>query len=452
LEGDACTRAWKTMITVAPRLNSSQAERLCQVALHHSLWKDFAIGREDIRTAVGNCAAALSKQMLSELALDLAAAAAARDAKTNNDHVATVNLLTYVVGLCDDETKMKVREIAFHKGAQLSPEMILVSSKIVERNLFANGIDDWVKIIINDLRLEVQHLKAGEQVQSISGSMMQFTQTANDGSSLVVHIRSGMPIRAALSQRDKISDKVFGELIDAICEGIANPFNLLSNRIHLVQVVDDAAPHLNEFQAEQLSKLLMLIAEGQIDSSVEEMSESEANHPLNRFRMNAGTPSDLQAVSLFALAEIEKATPSNRRHTISAIVGKAMRHPSSRVRSYAFRAWSTLPQLAPNGRIYVLLAAGGSDKQEAWEALVALSEAKGIELTEREWLGLLRNCEAAVTGGDRDMRCVVARCLVSLRGDYPNPSLAAEGERILEGLKTDLCYSVRRIANGLGEE
>ncbi len=250
---DTCRRAWRALSHIAIQLEESDADRLCESAMKHRFWMSFDVERKVLRKAVGNCLAKCSDEIKNKATIDLADAVLANDSKTNDDYLTTINLLAYACSICSDDTKKHVESKVYPKGTKLTPELILIAPSIVTNELFGDGIDDWVEKVTKELKLEVQHVKKGESPVSVSGSMMQYTINKPDGGIHLVHIRSEAPIKAALARHKNISAEVFDNLLLAIESSIADPDNLFSNRIALVQTLTDSASSMSCEQASRVT-------------------------------------------------------------------------------------------------------------------------------------------------------------------------------------------------------
>ena len=451
-EEEACRRPWAAMKHIAKQVQNVEADRLCQVAVKHRFWKGFDTARVSLRNAVGNCLRTCSQDVMKMVAEDLANAVGAGDSKTNEDYLQTINLLAYACGLAGEETKQHVEEKVYPKGGKLTSEFMLIAPSIVSRELFSNGVDEWVKKVTEELKLEVQHLGPGEKPKPVSGSMMQFTVRKQDGGQHLVHIRSEVSLKAAISRRTDMSDAVFDGLLAAIEQGIVDADNLLTNRIALVRLLPEVACYLTESQAIRVAQKLVPLAKGEIENKIEEMSEEQAEHPLSRYRVKWGSKHDLQAVSLLALAEVEKSQATGLRRKVGNLIQQGMGSDSPRVRCHAFRAWAAHPPLAPDTRLQVLLATAEADKQVVAEAFAAIREAAQPGFSHKESRPFLRHSRLAARSADRDVRWCVASCLNAVQARLPSDVAKREAEQLLKQLAKDICYSVRSAATASGRE
>lgn len=447
VEKNSCSSAWKAMAKIAERLDSSRTEKLVRAALAHTLWTDFSIERETLRVVVANTARNLSDALLTEVGLNLAHAVVSNDSKTTSDYSTTINALTYIWSLCDAEVRTQIDGIVYPKGARLTPELIAAANKICQRNLFPDGLDSWAKRVTEELRLEVQHLGPDQKPTPISSSLMQFQKTNNDGSTHFVHIRSEIAVEAAILQRQHISDDVFSDLIEALCDGISNTGNSLSNRIHLVQTIESAASNLTDHHRNRLSQILIGFVNGEIHSEVDNLTESDA-HPLSRYRMNVGKPSELVAVSLEILAKIEKANTGPPNRQLRSAIVKALQSDFPLIRRFAFYAWSEVPQILPDAIIHMIMATIDANEDVAVDALKALANAKAVGMRRREWHGLLSGCESASKSSNSALRRAAGTCLTSLRAMAPSKAISAQIDQLLVTLANDACYSVRQSVEG----
>lgn len=436
-------KAWECAEAIAPLLRDSEASTLCQVAMSHRMWKKFSVHRSTLRDAVGPCVPLLPVEQVTSL-VDNLIEQVSLPSKTEDDIISTVNLLAFAVDRCDDATKTRVATTLFPKGKGLPWPLVMAAPKLLAGKVLQVNWDKSFEILLNDLRHEVQHLTEGEAPTPVSSSVMQYHENLPNGDQRLIHILSLVSVQAALEHRSQIPDEKWNPLIDAMLDGVANPFNLLTNRIQHVKLLGRAAEHLNEEQIDKIFAVLAPISRGRIKTNLDEMSEEEANHPLNRFRIHGGTPADLQAIAIQTLAMIEKAYPKSYGRKLNQIITDGLMSSHRVIRQLALWAWAEAPGRASIPGLLVLLSTRDPNAQVAAAAIEAFGATNGHSLSMKEFNGLIDSCRTAASSQNPRLRTAAAYCLRQVRKNLPGQQLQKLADNLLESLENDICFSVRR--------
>ena len=127
-------------------------------------------------------------------------------------------------------------------------------------------------------------------------------------------------------------------------EMIASPHNLLANKAVLAHYTGRFSEFLPSGDADLLVNALSPLAEGQV-SDVNSGESGNADDPLNPFKINTGTPAQVQSTALIALARLDKSQPGVRTAIIQDLIAAGLAHTDASVRrrSYIAASWLSEP-------------------------------------------------------------------------------------------------------------
>ncbi|QDV45294.1 hypothetical protein Enr13x_51700 [Stieleria neptunia] len=444
----AISRAWDTLAKLSWRLDSSQAEKLVRSAIQHPIWLAPVEGRNQVLTvrdkmmqSLTHCSDKISPACYTEL-ID-ASLPLALDRKQHTDYPDAINLLCSLADAGDEEAKQRLRASLFPSGQPLDEYRLQVIGKFGAEISNPEALSADARNVANRVRQQVQTCPLGQEVKTEAGSFGVFTIQKGDRK-LAVQMAGTVYLNAILRHRKHLAKDSLEALLSAIVDMIREPENLISNKVQLVQAIKSIGDTCSDEQAKCIFEVLAPISSGEVTEPPSSMSSAEAENPLNPFRVATGNPSDLQGVSIYTLACIDRDKPGVFGGALDGIIEKGLTSHQAQVRALALAAAREKPTLSEAEFTAIIMSTRDHDPTVANAAFCALANKKSLKLNRPQWRLLIHSSGLASRSDAVVLRRAAAYCCAKLRGYLSIKSLHRDLDAVLIALSNDKCASVRR--------
>ena len=426
---------------LAPRLTCRQAERIVDVAVAQECWGAGSMVRRCLIEAVSECVPHLSPERLAQLARQCVSLVT--DAKADIDYVNALSLLCVIANHCDVATRAVLADALYPSGSSTVPSVLLQVCDVFGREVGTGvQLSAWAEEIAGDLALQVQHLGVDDEPQVVGGGFgtMQWTRGREK---VVVQINgSSRELAALLSHRRLLSHESVCKLLNAGLGMIAEDDNVLGNKAMLAYHLAGFSDCMPDELLKTAFAVLSPLAAGNVHEPCNVMGASQASNPLNPFKMNMGTPTEVHGLALYALASIEeeRAAYGDR---LGLLLNKSMVHSDPSVRMWAFRAVRQMHRSSQSASTAVLMGTRDSDPIAAEWAFSVIAHKREITFTASEWEALILSLTMAHASPHVNLRRTAAYTVASLLEKSPAPSVSKRLVALKRALAKDVCYSVR---------
>lgn len=433
------TAAWETLPALGPRLNSNQARDIIRTATRHGLWENPNHLRKYIIEAVNECVAVLAPEDLLPLAQQTIPLATTF--KHDIDYRQAINLLAHIAQRGGDNAKATI-------GNALYPTEIVENAVLMQAAQFFGrqlaGEKEASRLaeqIAADVRKQVQILGPEDQGTRVAEAYGQIS-VQREEDTIVVSIYSFTGLEAVINHRELLSEDSLKLLVGAILSMISEPENVAANKVGLINSLIRLTDRLTLELASSVFETLTPIAVGNMDLPT---IGSNADNPLNPFKMDTGKPSQVRGAALYALACVTERMPETYGERMNALIEQASTDLDPDIRRSAFTAARRVIALSTPVTMGLLLGTRDADPNTAYAAYAAFATKKDLHLTDTLWHQLVYSLTMACNSPNVQIRLVAAHTIVNLREQDANEDIRNKMQSLEAGLAGDVAYSVRSV-------
>ena len=446
-ELSAVESLWDAIGHLSNRLNESQAEVALSVAQAHSCWSVPGPGRRTLVRVVNALLPRVAKPLLKR-AVDLTLPLAA-DLAHDADYADVLGLLAHAAKLGGDDVGIQIRAVLVPSGSRVSNLHLAGAAHHFGAGLDAAGLHTFVLRLVEDIRNQVQHVPEGEcPAPPLSGSFGAVHSTGSGPSPTVQILGGSMGLNVVVAHQSKLQVEDLEALIRVCLHMIADPDNLIENKSMLVQAVGQLGDSPDcPLAAEILEALLPLSKSTMAEPSIWQ-SHAAAQDPLSRFKIDMGSPFDLQAAALHAVARLVRSHPGLDAHQVEEALTDGCLHASAEVRRAAMGGLGSLVTLPAGAVRTLLMGTRDEDSVAAQVAYLALEARPGSDFDDMDWYALLYSMARALRSGDVRSRWAAAHSVCRLLPSAPAGAVTSALLQVQDSLAKDTSFLVRSAALG----
>jgi hypothetical protein len=447
--GGAMRAAWEALRELGSRLPTELSKRMIEVAVSHPVWQAPPPGenrvqpnRKDMVEAVTFLAHSAPAEYLPQIVDGTIPLATVR--RQDYDYAAVVNLLCNLAELGGPALKSKIATALYTAGNPVNRILAQLTGFFGVEALTPQQWEAFAERVIEETRLTVQRLKPGETPKPVPETLMTMHQTTTQGQ-IQVSVHGGVGLEALAREKRKLSDGTVARLIRVLVEMATDRDNLLTNRELLLSQLCEYADRADERLRDEVVRAIEPLARGEVLESSEYPSSAAGMNPLASARMRMGTPEEVQAMALVAVATFS-GSEANRIRRISETLAEGFVHPNVKVRSGANAAARRLPALSTEHVLPILMGLRDPDPSAAASAFAAFAERKEWTLTRPMWKLFLLAVRLTGQSPDVKLRRYAAYALRELLGNAPTVGIRDDAQSILDSFGMDIAHSVREAA------
>lgn len=310
-------------------------------------------------------------------------------------------------------------------------------------------INDFARTVAGWLRLQVQLFALDDPAEPQALPWALGTMAYQDQDTRrIVSMGGGIKgLWAAVAHMERLEPQTVQILLEACLGAARNQDNIISNRTSILQAIGRMGKWMSEEQRETIRASVLPLARGELVGENNRSLHNDANNPLNPFKINVGSPDDLQGVALYCLAKIERDAPSPQFDRIWLLLEQVIVSPNAATRRHATAAVWVLPTLNNPLFMAVLCGLRDTDSDTAAFSYWALASKKNILLNDFSAGLLLVSLERAAQSSSAAVRAG-ASALVKRIENWLPATLALREQRIAiqQIFESDVCRSVRGAA------
>jgi hypothetical protein len=446
-ELSAVESIWDAIRHLSNRLDEGHAETAVRAALAHACWSMQSPGRRTLVRVVNSLLPAIPKPLLERVvshALPLAG-----DLACDFDYPDVLDLLVHAAKLGGDDVASRIKAVLAPSGSRVSNLHLAGAVHHFGAGLDAAGLHTFVLRLAEDIRNQVQHVPEGETpARPLSGSYGAVHSTGSGPRPTVQILGGSLGLNVVLAHKLKLQAEDLEALIRVCLHMIADPDNLIENKSMLVQAVGQLGDSPDcPLAAEVLEALLPLSKSTMAEPSIWQ-SHAAAQDPLSRFKIDMGSPFDLQAAALHAVAKLVRSHPGLDAHQVHEALTDGCLHASAEVRRAAMYGLGSLVTLPAGAVRTLLMGTRDEDSVVAQVAYLALESRPGTDFDDMDWYALLYSIARALRSGDARSRWAAAHSVCRLLPGAPAGAVTSALLQARDSLASDTSFLVRSAALG----
>lgn len=445
-DGVVMREAWEAVQVLGTRISQATSRRFIEAALLHPEWQATLPGenrvlpnRKVLVKAVTFLAHSCPKEYLPEVVEVTLPLAIERI--QDHDYGEVINLLCDLSQLGGDAVQARIKTALYLPGKPVNRILAQVAGFFEIEALNPVQWEGFANNVIEETRLTVQRLKPGESPKPVNETLMTMTQTSPTGQ-LVVTIHSAVGLGALVRGKKHLSDPMIERIIRTLIEMATNRDNLLSNRELLLFEMCEFADRAHPKLCDEVVRTLAPLTRGEVLERVDSPDVTGGRQSLTSVSMNMGSPQQVQAMALVAVATFCRSDTA-RSLLIEEALFEGFVNPHVTVRRGAYSAAHRLHNLSNEQLLPILMGLRDPDPTAAVAAFAAFAERKEWSLTRPMWKLFLLATRLASQSTDTNLRRHAARALRERLTNLPTEMIRDDGEAILKLFSTDVAHSVR---------
>jgi hypothetical protein len=439
--------AWNTIASIGHRFPIDLAQSTVGVAITHPTWTTklddpnrFCPGRQEIVRSVISLCAALPTGDIPSLAT--ASLPLLTERPQIPDYRDVIELLCDLAQLGGVAVRDSLAACLYPTNQPISRDLMQVSDVFGKVNVFDSArLQRLAHQVTQEIRRQVQWLDPDQTGEPVAEVLMEHTTQAK-GRILKIYAVGFSGLHALVKHRAGLDESTLQSLLDAMLELACNRDNFCINRTGLLQALIGLGDSVPATGRSRIRGELEKLAQGAVEESSAYATADEADAPLNTMAIQTGRPIDVQGAALVALAGLASNDAAATRR-LEGILEDALCDHRPKIRQAAYSAASRLPDVSDGVILGVLAGLRDPDPSAAGVAFGALARQANWDLNRNHWRVFLMAVRLAQRTGAPALRRVASMALVTLLPRCPT-QFARKGAEVLEELRNDICWSVRR--------
>lgn len=446
---------WQALHALAPALNQTQAQQLLGAVKRLDLKSTNAFHLEKIIEVLDQLIPVLSEEALDQTA-DLLMPRAhgfPQDGDHQIYYANVLNALAHIWSRLGVSRGKNLADTLFPPGGPagdvLKLTVLPLFNKFDDSDANRTTINGFAQNTAEMLRLQVQRFAPDDPAdpQAVPWSLGTIAYQDQSGRRVMSMDGGLKDLWAAIACLEWLEPQTVETLLQSCLDAAADEENVISNRTSILQAVEHMGKRLSKEQREATRTVVLLLARGELIGEVNRNLHSNANNPLNPFKINLGDPGDLQGAALYCLAQIERDAPHPNFDWIWLLLEELIISPSAATRRHATTAAWSLPAI--NTQLFTALLCGlrDTDPHVASSSYWALASKENISLNDFSAGLLLASLERAAQNDHATIRAGASALVKRLAGWLPDtPTLQKRRAAIQRLFDCDICRSVRQAA------
>ena len=436
---NVATPAWDALGRVGSRVNAEVAGRALDLALGSPSWREpRGLDRKAIIKACSSLVRSASEARLLTFASQVAPLGKPEQRSYDYDHLLE---LLWEISRRSTNAKEVVAKTLFPMTGAV-PASLMQLAKLLDRTL--ERPDELNSLAVSSadrIRRQVTVLEKDQECPPTDG-FGTFTMVDGDRQVVVQISNFGPVLEGLLAYGKALSETSAWTLLDAMVQMISSPHNLLSNKAELAHYAGRFAEFWPSGDTGSLVAALISLAEGQVADVTSDGSGS-TDDPLNPFKINAGSPAQVQGIALIALAQLDRYQVGVQTSIIQNLIAAGLAHTDASVRRRSYIAASWLSDTSDPVVTGLLVGARDDDAEAAAAALGVLASSKHVSLDRHQMDYLIQAVHRASTSNAGVLRSAAAEATRQLRKRNLTQSHTRALDEIAAHLARDLLYAVR---------
>jgi hypothetical protein len=299
-----------------------------------------------------------------------------------------------------------------------------------------------VEDTVNNIRLQVQHLNKNEEPKPVFEMYFRFSSATGDKTT-VVNAVGTTHLKFFITQSKLLEPDMVKLLSDAILDMISDTDNIIGNKIALIECLKELGTKFPKDVAVRVFEVLESIILDKIGCGICKKMSEEAANPMNPYKFDFGSPSELKGFALYALAYMESRQPGLFDKKLYPLIENALLDVDPEIRKHAFAASREILKLSDKALIGVLFGTRDSDAKAATWAFDSIISKKSQKFSKYHFHLLYYSIVMAAKSPNAELRRMAAIVIKNFSDILP--TVAPKIKEIEKDLLDDVCYSVRSV-------
>lgn len=436
---------WNTIIQLSGRLTKTQASNIIDIALAHPFFNTPNANRQYIIDCINACISRVGTFKLPKIAESLLPLAG--DNKSDFDFRNSINLLIKLAHLGDSKLQEQIKSYLYSSKGVTNSLLIEAAPSLGASIHSTKELDELVQRSAKHIMCQVEHLPYDHKPASIGGIGTIINEMSKEDGKIVVHISGAQQnINALIPNAALISESPLKELISSILDMIATPYNIINNRIELVQSFRRLLDYATKEIIEKSFDIIYPLARGEIEESKVGLKYDEVINPLNPHKMNFGNPVNLQGICLLTITEMGAKFPGYINDLHDELLLQTLSDSNSDLRAWGCIASQNAACLTYQELLSVILCTTDEDSNVSRRAFSVFHHKKHINFKSDLWILVATCIERGSLSPYVDVRQCVARTVTNILSVSEVPTeIIARLQQIQSFLSSDVSYSVRSV-------
>lgn len=382
---DLTRTAWETVGPVAGRFPAPLARQWLAAATAHPFWTTklpepnrVIIGREPVIAAVLRLAWAVPEAEAGSIAD--AIIPLAFDRRQDHDYPNVVNLARRG----GSDLKARLGDQLFPKGQPIDTRLAQAAAAFGKVDaLTPDSIERFAGRVEQDIRLQVQRVRPGEDAQRPAEMLYEFTQPLPDGV-LKVFAAPTVGLYSLAAHRERLSPSAVAVIVCALLDTARDRDNFCNNRYTVLLALRDFTVRVPDELVSEVIRVLEPLARGSVEESVAYSNADQATRPLNPTRWEHGRPDEVQGAAVVALGALARHHRKVARR-LDELLEDTLCDPRPFVRKAGYVAVRELPKLGEGVLLGLLAGLRDPDPAAAAAAFSTVAAQPGWELSKNHW-------------------------------------------------------------------
>lgn len=443
---DPTRTAWEAVGPIANRFPEPLARRWLATATAHPFWTTkppepnrVIVGREPVIGAVLRLAWAVPEAEAGPIAD--AVIPLAFDRRQNHDYPNVVNLLANLARRGGSDLKARLGEQLFPKGQPIDTRLAQAAAAFDKVDaLTPDSIERFAGRVEQDIRLQVQRVRPGEDAQRPAEMPYEFTQPLPDGV-LKVFAAPTVGLHSLAAHRERLSPSAVAGIVRALLDTARDRDNFCNNRYHVLLALRDFADRVPDELVSEVVRVLEPLARGPVEESTAYATAEQATHPLNPTRWENGRPDEVQGAAVVALGALARHHRKVAR-LLTELLEDTLCDPQPFVRKAGYVAVRGIPKVGEGVLLGLLAGLRDPDPAAAAAAFSALAAQPEWELNTNHWRLFLLAARSAAYSSNVNLRRNAAAA-IRMRASICPSSIRESVEALSAAFVADISAQVR---------
>ena len=440
--------AWTVAGRIGHRLPAVQARRWIAMATRHPVWTTrlndpsrVIAERETFIGAVLPIASVLKRSPREVESLARSTLPLLADCSHAQEYGGVLNVLCNIAEWGGSELRATLAKTLYPPGQPLTSHLVLVAHHFDKSDRFtAENLAQYAEAVAGQIRLQVQRVEAVEAPTPPHETIMHSCRPTTGGE-LHAYLTEHIGLAALARHRAKLPEKSLALLVRAALDLARDRDNVLTNRAGLLQLLREFGDAVMRPLRLEVVAGLEPLARGPVAESELGSKAADAKDPLNRFKMNFGTPERVQAAATAALAAFAYPDPK-ARPALWPILGGQMYDERAEIRRGAYQAAGECETLDGDTLAGLLGGLRDPDPAVAATAFGAMATRPGWKLDKNQWRAFAFAAGVASRSRATRLRRHAALAAQSRANDVP-VAMRPEFSALMARFRGDIAASVR---------
>lgn len=434
--------AWTALETVVDRIDCSVAQKVANKILAIDLPSQKILLRRKLTPVLTRLIPKLDSAQIDSLAETTVSMLT--DYKNDIDFREAFDLLAEIAPLASRDVRARIRDCMYPGGSCNGNGLLLQTANLFNITPTFEELSSVARWLLQRLVSEVLVLDPDAEVpKQRSGS---FERIVND-KRIVTYDMPVAVIWGLTRHINRIGAQFGSELLNALLLNLQNTEDSIANKCSILSVLPLFLNVCDDSGRIEAIKIIFDIASAEPVAPTGTQTEEEANHPLQRFRIHAGSPEQVRGSAIQCLTQIANDHPKNcSSGDLQRILEAGVASAAEDIRRASFLAAQSNVTLSHRTLMQMLIGTRDESPIAAAAAFYVFANNTSIAVGPFAEL-LCYTLRYAVRNEVKSLRLASAKLLARLEQEQLEPAVAQEVTNLANGLRKDRSWRVRQAVN-----